>query len=208
MIAASRRVAGWLPVGALAAVCYVPLLLTHRGQVGADTKSYLTIDPGRLLERAWSMWDPNIGMGTVTHQNIGYLWPMGPWYWFFEGLGVPDWLAQRLWLGSIMFLAGLGVRFLMRTLGQDGPHVTTAMFVYALSPYVLSLAARISAILLPFTALPWLIALTVLAIRERLTTGALAHAGTFTWSNTATRIMETLVDEALGRPSFRPGRTG
>ena len=83
------------------------------------------------------MWDPNIGMGTVTHQNIGYLWPMGPWYWAFEALGVPDWVAQRLWLGSIMFLAGLGVRYLMRTLGQDGPHVTAAMFVYALSPYVL-----------------------------------------------------------------------
>ena len=94
--AASRR---WLPVGALAAVCYVPLLLTHPGQVGADTKSYLYLDPGRLLERAWSMWDPNIGLGTVTHQNIGYLFPMGPFYWVFEQLGVPDWVAQRLWLG-------------------------------------------------------------------------------------------------------------
>ena len=68
------------------------------------------------------MWDPNIGMGTVTHQNIGYLWPIGPvllgWP---SALGVPDWVAQRLWLGSIMFLAGLGVRYLLRTLGQDGP---------------------------------------------------------------------------------------
>ena len=27
------------------------------------------------------MWDPNIGLGTVTHQNIGYLFPMGPFYW-------------------------------------------------------------------------------------------------------------------------------
>ena len=45
------------------------------------------------------MWDPNIGLGTVTHQNIGYLWPMGPWYWSSSTLGVPDWVAQRLWLG-------------------------------------------------------------------------------------------------------------
>ena len=30
------------------------------------------------------MWDPNIGMGTVTHQNIGYLFPMGPFYWVLE----------------------------------------------------------------------------------------------------------------------------
>ncbi len=55
-----------------------------------------------------SMWDPNIGMGTVTHQNIGYLFPMGPYYWVFDRLGVPDWVAQRLWLGSLLFAAGVG----------------------------------------------------------------------------------------------------
>ncbi|WP_426573008.1 glycosyltransferase family 4 protein [Aquihabitans sp. McL0605] len=43
-------------------------------------------------------------------------------------------------------------------------------------------------------------------LRTRLSAGALTHAGTFTWSNTATRIMEVLVDEALGRPSLRAGR--
>ena len=55
--------------------------------------------------RAVSMWDPHIGMGTVTHQNIGYLFPMGPYYWVLDKLGVPDWVAQRLWLGSILFFA-------------------------------------------------------------------------------------------------------
>ncbi|QYG93020.1 DUF3367 domain-containing protein [Iamia sp. SCSIO 61187] len=152
---------------ALAVTCYLPLLLTHRGQVGADTKSYLYLDPDRLLGRAWSMWDPNVGMGTVPHQNIGYLWPMGPFYWAFEQLGVPDWIAQRLWLGSILFLAGLGVRYLMRTLGQQGPGVAAAMFLYALSPYVLTLGARISALLLPFTALGWMLGLAIRATRER-----------------------------------------
>ncbi|MBS1838823.1 MAG: DUF3367 domain-containing protein, partial [Actinobacteria bacterium] len=62
----------------LVAVAYVPLLLTKPGRIGADTKTYLYLDPGRLLSRAVSMWDPNIGLGTITHQNIGYLWPMGP----------------------------------------------------------------------------------------------------------------------------------
>lgn len=46
------------------------------------------------------------------------------------------------------------------------------------------------------------------SLRARLTEGALAHAGTFTWENTATRILETLADEALGRPSLRPGHDG
>ncbi|HEU5148950.1 MAG TPA: alpha-(1-_3)-arabinofuranosyltransferase family protein [Iamia sp.] len=162
-----RRLRPWTAVGLLAATCYLPLLLTHRGQVGADTKTYLYLDPDRLLGRAWSMWDPNVGLGTVPHQNIGYLWPMGPFYWTFEHLGVPDWIAQRLWLGSILFLAGLGVRYLMRTLGRQGPGVAAAMFLYALSPYVLTLGARISALLLPFTALGWLLGLTIRATRER-----------------------------------------
>ena len=67
------------------------------------------------------MWDPNIGLGTVTHQNIGYLFPMGPYYWVLDRRGFPDWVAQRLWLGSLLFFAGLGVLYLLRTLDVRGP---------------------------------------------------------------------------------------
>jgi arabinofuranan 3-O-arabinosyltransferase len=150
----------------LAVTIYVPLLLTKPGRVGADTKTYLYLDPGRMLGRAATMWDPNIGMGTVTHQNIGYLWPIGPWYWLADVMGMPDWVAQRLWLGTILFAAGVGVRFMLKALGQEGPHVTAATFVYALTPYVLSLAARLSVILLPYAGLPWMIGLTALALRK------------------------------------------
>lgn len=156
-----------MPSAVLAAVIYIPLLLTRPGRVGADTKTYLYLDPGRLLERATSMWDPSIGMGTVTHQNIGYLWPIGPYYWLAETIGMPDWVAQRLWLGTILFAAGVGVRFMLKAMGQEGPHVTAATFLYALTPYILTLAARISVILLPFAGLPWLIGLTVIALRRR-----------------------------------------
>ena len=141
------------PVLAFIALCYIPLLLTSPGQVVADTKSYLYLDPGRLLSRAGSMWDPHVGLGTVTHQNIGFLWPMGPYYWLMEQAGVPDWAAQRLWLGSIMCAAGFGVRYLLRTFGWRGPGVAVAMVAYACTPYLLTIAVRISAILLPFAAL-------------------------------------------------------
>ena len=161
-----RRLREGVPSAVLAATIYIPLLLTKPGYVGADTKTYLYLDPSKMLARASSMWDPNIGMGTVTHQNIGYLWPIGPWYWAFQNAGVPDWVAQRLWLGTILFTAGLGVRFMLKALGQEGPHVTAATFVYALTPYVLTLAARLSVILLPYAGLPWLIGLTVLALRK------------------------------------------
>ncbi len=148
----------------LAGIAYVPLLMTQPGVVGADTKSYLYLDPSRLLSRAVSMWDPNVGLGTVTHQNIGFLFPTGPFYWVFEQLSVPDWVAQRIWLGSILFAAGMGVRYLLRTLGWRGTGIIVASLAYMLSPYLLDYSARLSVILLPWAALPWLIALTSRAL--------------------------------------------
>ena len=56
-----------------AALVYVPLLFTDPRKVEADTKSYLYLDPGRLLTRAVSLWDPKIAMGTLSHQTIGYI---------------------------------------------------------------------------------------------------------------------------------------
>jgi hypothetical protein len=161
----SRRVTQ-VRVGLLAALAYVPLLLTKPGQVGADTKQYLYLDPGRLLERAATMWDPVIGMGTVTHQNIGYLFPMGPWYWVFDRLGAPDWVAQRLWLATVMFAAGAGMLFLFRVLDVRGPGPTAGAVVYMLSPYILTASARLSVLLLPWAGLPWMLALAVLSLRR------------------------------------------
>ncbi|MEO7556448.1 MAG: alpha-(1-_3)-arabinofuranosyltransferase family protein [Acidimicrobiales bacterium] len=157
---------GWIPGLVVAVVAYVPLLLTEPGVVVADTKTYLYLDPSRLLSRAWSMWDPSVGMGTVPHQNIGYLWPMGPWYWVFDKLGAPDWVAQRLWLGTIIALAAYGVVWMLRTLGWRGPEPWAAALLYALTPYLLTVAARLSVLLLPFAALPWMIGLVVRALRD------------------------------------------
>ncbi|MGH9111531.1 MAG: alpha-(1-_3)-arabinofuranosyltransferase domain-containing protein, partial [Acidimicrobiales bacterium] len=71
------------------------------------------------------------------------------------------------WWGTIIFAAGSGVAYLLRTLGWRGPGVVAATFVYALSPYLLTLVARLSAILLPFAALPWLVALTIRTERTK-----------------------------------------
>jgi arabinofuranan 3-O-arabinosyltransferase len=149
-----------------ALLAYVPLLFTQVGQVGADTKTYLYLDPGRLLSDAPYLWDSGIGAGTITHQNIGYLWPMGPFYWLLDTVGVPDWTAQRLWLGTVMFVAAMGVRYLLRTLGWRDWGVLVASLAYMLSPYLLDYSARISVILLPWAGLGWLIAFTIKSIRH------------------------------------------
>ncbi len=167
----SRHRRWWSALGyaTLAVLAYVPVLGSDPGKVAADTKQYLYLDPARLLERAWSMWDPNIGLGTVTHQTIGYLFPMGPFYWAFDAAHVPDWIAQRLWLGSIIFAAGLGVLYLLRTLAQRGPGVVVAALVFMLSPYLLDYSARISVILLPWAGLPWLLAFVIHGLADRET---------------------------------------
>ncbi len=160
----SRMLPSW-PAAVIAVVSYLPLLLTAPGYVGADTKQYLYIDPSRLLARAPYLWDEHVGMGGVTHQNIGYLMPQGPWYWVFQQLQVPDWVAQRLWTGTLLFIAGTGVLALLRTFGWKDRPAFLASMAYVLSPYVLEYVARISAILLPWAWLPWMVVFAVRGLR-------------------------------------------
>jgi arabinofuranan 3-O-arabinosyltransferase len=156
-------------VAAIVFACcaYLPILLTDPGRVSADTKSYLTIDPGALLGQATSMWDPSVGAGTVPHQNIGYLFPLGPYYWLMDTLGVADWVTQRLLWGTIVFAAAFGTYRLARWLGWSATGAFVAGFAYGFSPYVLSYLARLSIILAPWAALPWMILLTAKAARTR-----------------------------------------
>ena len=147
-------------------MAYVPLLAVRPGVVTPDTKTYLYLDPLRFLQQVAFMWDPTVGLGTVSHEYIGYLLPMGPFFAVFHLLGVPVWVAQRLWLGSILLCAGLGVLYLSRILGLRGPGPTAAALAYMLSPYFLQYAGRISVILLPWAGLPFMLGLTIVALRR------------------------------------------
>ncbi|WP_242424888.1 alpha-(1-_3)-arabinofuranosyltransferase family protein, partial [Frankia sp. EI5c] len=177
-----RRLLPSWPVLVLAALAYIPLLATAPGRIGADTKAYLYLDPGRMLARAVSMWDPDVGMGTVTHQNIGYLFPQGLFYLLAQFVGLPDWVAQRLWTGSILFGAGAGVLFLLRTFRWPDRYAFIAALGYMLTPYTLEYEARISAILLPYAGLGWLIGITVRGLREAGVDELARATGTSRWA--------------------------
>ncbi len=150
----------------VAALAFVPMVASQPGTVTDDTKTYLYLDPGRYVRQAVSLWDPNVAMGTVTHENIGYLLPMGPFYWVLAELHVPLWVAQRLWMGALLFAAGAGMLYLCRVIGLTGPGRYLASVGYMFTPYVLQYAGRISVILMPWAGLPWMIAFTVLALRR------------------------------------------
>src|SRR5436190_9932093 len=159
----------------LAALCYVPLLVTARGRVASDTRQAIYLDPAWFLSHVLSIWDPSRDLGTVAHQNVVLVFPMGVYYWLTHLLGFPMWIAQRLWLGSVLFGAALGVLYLARTLRWQGPGPVVAAVVYAMSPYVLQYGTRTSVLLLPWAALPWLVALTERSLR----TGGWRHAALF-----------------------------
>lgn len=154
-------------LAALAALAYLPYLASDPGQVSADSKQDLYVDPGGLLARATDLWDPQVGAGTVPHQGLGYLFPMSPWFWAFERLGVPDWVAQRLWWGTLTLAALLGARWLLARLGTGRTGSLAGALVYGLTPYQLAFTARMSVLLLPWAALPWLVCLAVQVTRTR-----------------------------------------
>ncbi len=156
---------------------FVPALLAEPGRISADTKTYLTVDPGRLLSSASSMWDPSVGAGTVPHQNIGYLFPLGPYHWLLDVVGVPSWIGQRLVWAILVFAASWGACRLGRLLGWSTTMAGVAGLAYGFSPYLLSYLARLSVILFPWAAMPWLIVLAMRLVRRpRWSTGA-AFAG-------------------------------
>jgi arabinofuranan 3-O-arabinosyltransferase len=150
-----------------ATIAYLPALMSSPGRMPTDSKLYLYLDPGRFLSDAAGSFDPRQFAGWVPHQHIAYLWPSGPWYWLFDTLGVPDWIAHRLWLGTIMVAAGLGVRWCVRQLGLSPGAALAAAVLYQTSLYVLPYVSRTSVMLLPWAGLGWIVAFTIRASRRR-----------------------------------------
>jgi arabinofuranan 3-O-arabinosyltransferase len=159
-----RRLRPW-DTFLFALLTYVPFFTNNPGKVSADTKAYLYLDPTHLLATATSMWNADQGFGMVTHQNIGYLFPMGPFFWLTHTIGIPTWIAQRFWMGSLLFLAGLGVRKASQELGLSRIASWSAALPYVFTPFILVNIGRTSAILMPWAGLGWLILFAVRSAR-------------------------------------------
>ncbi|MHB1518329.1 MAG: alpha-(1-_3)-arabinofuranosyltransferase domain-containing protein [Acidimicrobiales bacterium] len=151
----------------VALISYVPMLATKPGVVSDDTKTYLYLDPWKWIKTSASIWDPTVALGSVTHETIGYVFPMGPYYWLMSVTSVPTWVAQRLWLGSLVFAAAAGVLYLSDTLELKGWGRLVAALAYGFTPYIMQYAGRISVILMPFAGLPWMLAFVIRAVRTR-----------------------------------------
>ncbi len=150
----------------VALVAYIPQLLAQPGVVVSDTKSYLYLDPGRFLAQSMYMWYPGMAAGTVTHERIGYLFPMGPFFLATRLMGIPLWVAERLWMGSILLAAGAGVLYMAHVIGINGPGRIVAALAYMISPYFLQYVGRESVITLAWAGLPFMIAYAEKSLRN------------------------------------------
>lgn len=158
---------GWRrPALLLAVLVAVPLLRTAPGRVAADGTTAVVLDPGPAVARAGALWNPSAGLGGVPADRLETLWPAAPFHWLLDILRVPDWVAQRLWLTVLVVGAGWGVLFLGRVWRWATVPSAAAAFAYALSPFAVTVATERSLLLLPFATLPWLLAVTVLALHS------------------------------------------
>ena len=136
---------------------FLLVFVQHSGEIERDTKLDVTVDPGRFLATVTHLWNPQIAFGSISDQEYGYLFPMGPFYWLGSVLHVPVWIVERVWLSLLLAVAFWGVVRLAEVLGIGTRSWRVAGGVaYALSPIVLALAHD-TGYIFPTVLLPWVL---------------------------------------------------
>jgi arabinofuranan 3-O-arabinosyltransferase len=163
----SRRIIGFLRTLGVCLLLVLLPFITAPGQIIADTKLNLVINPAGFLARALTLWDPQ-QFGELQNQAVGYLFPMGPFFALGKLATVPGWVVQRLWIAALLLAAYGGTVLLARRLGIGTPWSrAVAGLGYALSPLALSMTGELSAEFLPMAMLPWILLPLAGAIRGR-----------------------------------------
>lgn len=160
MIAATHSVRhrSRLDLFAQSAVLVAFCLVQTPGWVVPDTKLDLTVSPGALLARAFTLWDPQAAAGQLQNQGYGYLFPMGPFFWLGEVVGLPAWGVQRLWWCVILLTAFHGMRVLLdRLVVGSATSRVVASFAFALAPRMLEGLGAVSSEIWPMALAPWVL---------------------------------------------------
>src|SRR3989440_6683574 len=149
----ARPPAPWFMVGLT-----VLSFLQRPGRTTFDTKLDLAVDPLAFLGRALHLWNPQATAGELQNQAYGYLFPMGPFFALCQAVGMPAWIAQRLW-GAILLSAAFGGALLLARamkIGSERARLIGALG-YALAPRMLTEIGGLSAEMLPAVLLPWVL---------------------------------------------------
>ena len=126
-----------LPWLGFVAACLLPLLWNGSGKVTGDTADGLVLQPEHALTRAVTLWDSGQSFGAVVDRTYSATFPMAPFFWFTHLVGIPEWVAQRLWFAGLLVGAGVGVVKLMRyqQWQATGAWIAAALYVGSYSEW-------------------------------------------------------------------------
>ena len=149
----------WRVRHAVVALVFLAVALnTDQGRVIDDTKLDLTVRPMALLQRALHLWDPLGSAGQLQNQAYGYLFPMGPFFAGAHAIGLPAWVAQRLWWALLLSVSYAGFLLLARRIGIGTNWTRLVAGVgFALAPHVLTVLGRSSVEVWPPAMAPWVL---------------------------------------------------
>ncbi|WP_372454183.1 alpha-(1-_3)-arabinofuranosyltransferase domain-containing protein [Streptomyces tardus] len=136
-------------------LCFV---IAAPGLVTFETKLGVVLDPWKFLGDLGQLWSDESGFGGLTNQYIGYLFPMLPFYALTDLIGLPVWLAERLWLALVVTTAFWGALRLAERLRIGSPATRlVGATAYALWPTFTIIVGSTSAGALPGAVLPWVL---------------------------------------------------
>ncbi|TLS46572.1 DUF3367 domain-containing protein [Streptomyces montanus] len=140
------------------AVVFVLFLAVDPGRMTFETKLGVALDPWQFMSDLGQLWHDRGGFGGIADQYVGYAFPMLPFYGLCDLLGIPVWLAERLWLSLVVTTAFWGALRLAERLGigSNASRLLGAV-TYALWPVFTIVVGSTSAAALPGALLPWVL---------------------------------------------------
>lgn len=149
----------WRVRQAAVAMVLVALAFVQKpGKIVPDTKLDLVANPEGLLRRGVHLWDHLGAFGQLQNQGYGYLFPMGPFFWLGDVVGLPEWAVQRAWYALVLVVAFAGAVRLAEVLGVGSSLTqTVAGVAFAFSPRFLTTLGPISVEAWPSAVAPWVL---------------------------------------------------
>ena len=138
--------------GAFTAVC----LAQAPGLIEDDTKLPMLLTPINYIETALHAWNAQVFYGNVE-LDTGYLLPMGFFFGITHTLGIPVWIAERIWLAGLLTLACWGVVRLAEALGI-GTRASRVMggLAFCIAPIMIN-RVTVTDSMLAIVLLPWML---------------------------------------------------
>jgi arabinofuranan 3-O-arabinosyltransferase len=146
------------------------------GLIEFDTKLALVVSPISYFESFLHPWIAG-QFGGAVQQGTSFLWPMGSFFAATHILHFPVWVAERIWLASILTIGSWGTIRLAEALaiGNRWTRVLAGV-VYCTAPIFVTYAST-SGDLLAAAFLPWMLRPLVVGSREGSTRRWAARSG-------------------------------